>query len=182
LGGMTSVLKALVADAAFIAALFVEALASLSLLQSVHPISLREEFEPVLAFYHASLEPVLALGASVVWHTAPQWYVDAAALSAILFFLFFIGQVRKAMAPYEPAAELTVAEAFVDWSLSAAFCAVGALILGPTLLPLLTVPVALLIGAAQLAGWRRRFELSRGYYVNLLCLGALLGGIYVLQR
>jgi hypothetical protein len=179
---MTGMLKALVADAAFIAALFVEALASLSLLQSVHAISLREEFEPVLAFYRDSLAPVLALGTNLVWRSGPQWYEDAAALSAILFFLFFIGQVRKAMAPYEPAAGLTVAEAFVDWSLSAVFCAVGALIFGPTLLPLLTVPAALLIGVMQLAGWRRRFELSRGYYVNLLCLAAVLGGILILQR
>ncbi len=182
LGGMTGMLKALAADAVFIAALFVEALASLSLLQSVRAVTLSGEFEPVLAFYRASLAPVLALGTGVVWQSAPQWFVDAAVLSAILFFLFFIAQVRKAMAPYDPAAELTVAEAVVDWLLSAAFCAAGALVLAPTLLPLLTLPAALFIGVAQLAGRHGRFELSRSYYINLLCLGALLGGILTLQR
>jgi hypothetical protein len=180
--GMTGMLRALAVDAVFIATLFTEVLASLSLLQSTHSIVLREEFEPVLAFYHASVAPILAVGSNVVWHSAPQWFVDAAVLSAILFFLFFIAQARKAMAPYDPAAELTVAEAFIDTLLSGLFCAGGALILGPTLLPLLTLPAVLLIGAMQLAGGRCQFELSRGYYVNLLCLGAVLSGILILQR
>jgi hypothetical protein len=180
--GMTGMLKALVADAIFIATLFAEVLASLSLLQSTHLIALREEFEPILAFYHASLAPVLAVGLNLFWHSAPQWFVDAAVLSAILFFLFFIARARKAMAPYEPAGEPSAAEAFVDWLLPAVFCAAGALVLGPTLLPLLTLPAALLIGILQLAGRQCRFELSRGYYVNLLCLGAVLGGILILQR
>src|SRR5208337_4831888 len=96
-------LRALAADAVFIAALFVEALASLSLLQSTQAITLREEFEPMLGFYHAKLAPVLAFGANLVWRPAPQWFVDASVLAAILFFLFCIAQARKAMEPYEPA-------------------------------------------------------------------------------
>ena len=54
--------------------------------------------------------------------------------------------------------------------------------LGATLLPLLTVPAALALGAGQRAGRFRWFELSRGYYFNLLCLGAISGGALILQR
>ncbi len=174
-------LRVLAADAVFIAALFVEALASLSLLQSVQAVALREEFEPVLRFYHAKLVPVLAAGANVVWRPAPQWFLDASVLGAILFFLFFIAQARKAMAPYETMQSPTRIEAIIDWVLPAVFCAAGALVLGPTLLPLLTLPAALLLGAIRLAGRPCRFELSRSYYVNLLCLGAIPGGIFLLQ-
>jgi hypothetical protein len=175
-------LRALVADAAFIASLFVEVLASLSLLQSAGVIALREEFAPLLASYNAKLVPVLAAGANVVWHPAPQWFMDATVLSTILFFLFFIAQARKAMAPYEPAEKLTNIEAAVDWLLPVIFCAVGALIPGPTLLPFLTLPAALFLGARRLAGRPSRFELSRSYYVNLLCLGAILGLVVMQQR
>jgi hypothetical protein len=175
-------LRALAADAAFIAALFVEALASLSLLQSVYAIALREEFEPVMAFYHAELAPVLAIGAKLVWREPPQWFMDASVLSAILFFLFCIAQARKAMAPYEPVQSTTRIDAFVDWVLPAAFCAAGAFVLAPTLLPLLTLPAALLLGAKRLAGRPRRFELSGTYYFNLLCLGVISGGAFLLQR
>jgi hypothetical protein len=175
-------LRALAADAVFIAALFVEALASLSLLQSTRAITLREEFEPVLGFYHAKLAPVLAFGANLVWRPAPQWFADASVLAAILFFLFCIAQARKAMEPYEPAQTPTKIEAIIDWALPAVFCAAGALVSGPTLLPFLTLPAALLLGAAQLAGRPRRFELSRSYYFNLLCFCALLGGTLLLQR
>ncbi len=175
-------LRALAADAVFIAALFVEALASLSLLQSTQAITLREEFEPMLGFYHAKLAPVLAFGANLVWRPAPQWFVDASVLAAILFFLFCIAQARKAIEPYEPAQTPTKIEAIIDWALPAVFCAGGALVLGPTLLPLLTLPAALLLGVKELARRPCRFELSRSYYTNLVCLGALLGGTLLLQR
>ena len=176
-------LRALAADAVFLAALFVEALASLSLLQSVQAVTLAEAFEPMLRFYRAELAPMLAIGANVVWHPAPQWFVDASVLSAILFFLFFIAQARKAMAPYEPAAgQPSRVEAAVDWLLPAAFCAGGALVLGPTLLPLLTVPAALVLGAGQRMGRFLWFELSRGYYFNLFCLAAVLAGAFLFQR
>jgi hypothetical protein len=175
-------LRALVADAAFIVALFVEALASLSLLQFAGVVVLREEFAPLLASYNASLAPFLAAGAGVVWHPAPQWFVDATVLSAILFFLFVIAQARKAMAPYEPVEKLTNIEAAIDWLLPVMFCAAGALVFGPTLLPFLTLPAALFLGAKRLAGRPSRFQISRSYFVNLLCLGAVLGAVVMLQR
>ncbi len=174
-------LKALAADAAFIAALFIEALASLSLLQSVHAIALREEFEPLLGFYRSQAAPALVPGTNVVWHLAPQWFADVSVLAAVLFFLFFIAQARRAMAPYNPSGRVTAIEAAVDWVLPAVFCAAGALVLGPTLLPLLTLPAAFLVWALQLAGKPCWFELSRSYYFNLLCLGAIFGGALVLQ-
>jgi hypothetical protein len=175
-------LRGLVADAAFIASLFIEALASLSLLQSIHAITLREEFGPLLASYHANLAPVLAVGANLVWRPAPQWFVDAVVLSAILFFLFYIAQARKAMAPYEPTEPLNNIEAVIDWVLPVIFCAAGAIIFAPTLLPLLSLPAALFLGAKQLAGRPGRFALSRSYFVNLLCLGAIVVAVFVIQR
>lgn len=175
-------LKALAADAIFIAALFIEALASLSLLQTVHAISLREEFEPLLGFYRGQAAPLLAAGANVIWPSAPQWFWDASVLAAVFFFLFFIAQARQAMAPYEAAGRPSVIEAAIDWVLPAVFCAAGALVFGPTLLPLLTLPAALILGAVKLAGRPCWFELSRGYGFNLLCLGAIFGGALILQR
>ncbi len=175
-------LRALTADAVFIAALFIELLAALSLLQSGHAAVLREEFTPVLGFYRTGLVPVLAHGANVVWPASPQWLGDASILAAILFFLFFIAQARKAMAPYENPPSQAPIEAALDRALPVAFCAAGALVLGPTLLPFLTLPAALLLGAGKLAGRPCWFELSRSYYVNLLSLAAVLGLILVLQR
>jgi len=175
-------LRALIADAAFIGALFAEVLASLSLLQSVNAVALREELLPLLAAYRGGVAQDLAAGASLVWRSAPQWYVDAAALGAILFFLFCIAQVRKAMAPYEPTGKLTRIEAGIDWALPILICAAGSLILGPTLLPLLTVPAAAILGMARLAGRPHRFELSRGYYVNLLSVGVILAAVLILLR
>jgi hypothetical protein len=174
--------RALVADAAFIAALFIEVLASLSLLQSVHAIALRDEFTPLLASYHVKLAPFLAVGTKLVWRPAPQWFVDAAVIGAVLFFLFFIAQARKAMAPYEPTAQLTNIEAAIDWLLPVLFCSAGALALGPTLLPLLTVPAAVILGAKRVAGWPGQFVLSRSFFANLMCLVIVLGAIFILQR
>lgn len=173
-------LGALTADAVFIAAVFVEVLAALSLLQSVQGIALREEFEPVLGFYRTHIAPVLAYGANVIWGAAPQWFADASILAAILFFLFFIAQARKAMAPYEAAASLARAEAVIDWALPALFCALGALVFGPTLLPFLTLPAALFLGLGRLMERPCWFEVSRGYYSNILCLGAALIGMLAL--
>ncbi len=174
--------KALASDAVFIAAIFAEALVLLSLLQSTQAIALREEFEPLLGFYHTELAPALAVGASVVWKDAPQWFTDASVLSAILFFLFCIAQARKAMAPYGAIQDLTRIEALIDWVLPVLFCAAGALLLGPTLLPLLTLPAALFLGAARLTGRPWQFELSRSYYANALCLAAVLGGVFIALR
>jgi len=175
-------LRALTADAIFIATVFIESLAALSLLQAGHAAILREEFEPVLAFYRTKLVPLVGYGANAVWPSAPQWFADASILAAILFFLFFIAQARKAMAPYEEPHSQAPAEAALDWALPVAFCAAGALVTGPTLLPFLTLPAALFLGLVKLAGRPCWFELSRSYYFNILCLSAVLAGILGLQR
>jgi hypothetical protein len=175
-------LRALMADAIFIAALFIEILAALSLLESSHAAAFREEFEPVLAFYRTGLAPILGYGASVARHSPPQWYIDASILAAIWFFLFFIAQARKAMAPYEKPPQGALSEAAIDWALPVIFCGLGALFAGPALLPFITVPAALYIGFLKLAGKPCWFEISSSYAFNLLCLGGAVGGILLLQR
>ena len=94
-------LKALATDAFFIAAVFFETFAALSIAESTNLVALREEFEPILAFYRGHAAPVLAAGTHLVCAHPPQWYVDASVLSVFLFFLFFLSQTRSAMAPYE---------------------------------------------------------------------------------
>lgn len=175
-------LRALTADVIFIAALFIEILAALSLLQSAHAAVFHEGFEPVFAAYRAGIAPILGYGANVAWRSAPQWYMDASIISAILFFLFFIAQTRAAMAPYEEPPSRTPSEAAIDWALPLAFCTLGALAAGPTLLPFLTAPAALYLALLKLAGKPCWFGLSRSYYFNLLWLGAAVGGILLLQR
>jgi hypothetical protein len=182
-------LKALLADAIFIAAVFVETIASLSLFQSCQTIVLREEFEPVLAVYRGQALPFLAVGANAVWPSRPQWFADASVLASVFFFLFFIAQARNGMAPYDEAPALPLnqkwntsrTERLIDWALPALFCALGALILAPTLLAFLTIPTALLLGVRRLLGLSSWFEISQSYYANLLCLGGALLGILSLQ-
>ena len=126
---------------------------------------------------------MLAIGANLVWPAAPRWFVDASVLSAILFFLFFIAQARKAMAPYEQAAgQPTIAEAVADWLLPAVFCAAGALVLGATLLPLLTVPAALVIGAGQRGRLVPLVRAVRRLLFQPVLPGAISGGALMLQR
>jgi hypothetical protein len=183
--GTSGMLRALSADAIFIAAVLAETIAALSLLQSGHAIVLREEFEPVLAAYRGQALPFIAAGADVVWPLRPQWFADASLLAAIFFFLFFITQTRNAMAPYdgaEPAGDASRAERLIDWALPVVLCALGAVILAPTLLPFLTLPAALLLGAGKLLGLHSWFQVSRSYYVNILCLGGALLGILGLQN
>src|SRR5262249_43032459 len=94
-------LRALSADAIFIAAGRAEIIAALSLLQSGCAIALPEEFEPVLAVYRGQALPFLAAGANAVWPSRPQWFADASVLAGVFFFLFFIAQARNAMAPLD---------------------------------------------------------------------------------
>ncbi|MGO9546665.1 MAG: hypothetical protein ACLPPF_17950 [Rhodomicrobium sp.] len=180
-------LRALAGDAIFIAAVFIEILAALSVLQSVNAIVLREEFEPVLAYYRSHAVPLLAPGAGLFWASPPQWYWGVTLLGGVLFFLFFIAQARKAMAPYEErqgreSGVVSRIEALIDWVLPAAFCALGAAVLAPTLLPLLTLPAALFLSFRELTGRPVWFELSRSYYVNILCVGVGAAGMVMLQR
>jgi len=182
-------LRALAADAIFIAAVLIEVLAALSMLQSGRLAVLREEFVPVLAHYRAEAVPFLAPGANIVWPAAPQWFADASILSAALFFLFFIAQARNATAPHGEAhspghgsGPADRVEAVIDWALPVAMCGLGALLLAPTLLPVLTLPAALLLGARKLAGSPSWFEVSRSYYVNILCVTVAIAGILAFQR
>jgi hypothetical protein len=183
-------LRALSADAIFIAAVLAEIIAALSLLQSVHAIILREEFEPVLAVYRAQVLPFLAVGANAVWPAQPQWFADASLIAGVLFFLFFIAQTRNAMAPLDEAFAQRVgkdrdasrAEGLIDWALPVVFCIVGALVFAPAQLPFLTLPAALFLGVRRLLGFSSWFEVSRSYYVNLLCLATVLLGILSLQN
>jgi hypothetical protein len=178
-------LRALSADAIFIAAVLIEIIAALSLLQSGYAIVLREEFEPVLTLYRGQALPFLAAGANAVWPSRPQWIADASLLAGVFFFLFFIAQARNAMAPYDGAltgGDASRAERLIDWALPVVLCALGGLILAPTLLPFLTLPAALFLGVRKLLGLSSWFEVSRSYYVNLLCLAGVLLGIFSLQN
>ncbi len=183
----TSMLMALMADAIFIAAVFFEILATLSILQAWFAFPMREVFEPMLGFYRGQALPFLSPGTRLVYAGAPQWFVDASIFSAVFFFLFFIAQARRGMAPYSsecpPATVLrkrSRAEAAVDWALPPALCALGSVLLAPTLLPLLTLPAALVLGLSRLAGKPSWFAVSRSYYVNILVLGAVAGSIWAL--
>ncbi len=176
-------LAALMADAVFIAAIFAEVLAALSILQWVQAISLREEFGPVLAFYRGQAIPYLAPGAQLFWRPAASWYADACIFAAVLFFLFFIAQARRAMSPLGDAASgSNRLEALIDWLLPAALCAAAALVLAPTLLALLTLPAAAILGLRRLAGQPSWFELSRSYYLNIVFLGVALGAVLIVQH
>src|SRR5215469_14265834 len=139
-------LRAISADAIFIATVFVEIIAALSLIQSGHAIVLREELEPVLAVYREQALPFLAAGTNAVWPSRPQWFADASLLASVFFFFFFIAQARNAMAPCDEtlqprldrSGDVSRAEKFVDMALPVVLCVFGALVLAPTLLPFLT--------------------------------------------
>lgn len=182
-------LKALATDAFFIAAVFIETLAALSLAESASVIRLREEFEPIVAFYRGLAAPWLAAGTHLAYAPPPQWYVDASVLSVFLFFFFFLSQTRSAMAPYEdpslPGLSVsapTAFEAFIDWLLPPIFCGIGALLLGPALLPFLTFPAAFLLAMRRFQGKISWFHFPRGYFPNLIMTGLAFGAILILQR
>lgn len=180
-------LRAIFSDAVFCAALFVEFLAILSTLQAVAGVQLRDEFTPIMSSYHAKTAPVSAIGASLFAGMPPAWYADALLIAAALFFLFFIAQARNAMAPYDdpggsPIEEAKGVEAAIDYFLPAAVCAIGAAITAPTLLPFLTLPIALWLLVKRLFGKPSWFKVSLSYYVNILLLAALAAAISVLAR
>jgi hypothetical protein len=188
LNGEPVMLTAMLSDALFIGAVFFEALAVLSLLRSAQAIALPEALEPVLTFYREKAMPILTPGTPFVWGSSPGWVADASIVSAVLFFQFFILQARRAMAPCGGAGPiykrqpLERIEALIDWALPGAACAAGALIAGPILAPLLTVPAAIMLEVRRLAGSPSWFHVSKSYYLNLLCLGFLFGGALTLFR
>lgn len=180
-------LGALAADAIFCATVLVEIMAALSILQGANAIQLREEFEPILAFYHTHAVPVIAFGAGAVPAHTQTWFADATIIATVLFFLFFIKQARRATAPYEAENPFSDADApsrgekIVDWLLPVIVCAAGAFIFSLTLLPFLTLPVALwlILRKAWSSSW---FEVSSAYYANVLVLGLGVAAIMALPR
>ncbi len=180
-------LRAIFTDAVFCAALFVESLALLSILQVVAGLELREEFTPIMSSYHARTAPLSAIGAGLFAGKPPAWYADALIIAAVLFFLFFIAQARNAMAPYDdpgasPMAEAKGVEAGIDFFLPTIVCVIGAAITAPMLLPFLTLPIALWLLLKRLFGKPSWFKVSSSYYVNTVLLAALATGIFAIAR
>ncbi len=179
-------LLAMFADAVFCAAFLTEALALVSILQAAHGLELNEAFVPIMRFYHAETAPLLSLGSALFAGKPPIWFADAAIISAVLFFLFFIEQARNAMAPHpdedgrsSPAP--TRLEAAIDLVLPPTICGVGAVFTAPTLLPFLTLPVALVLLLRKAFGRPSWFKVSPSFYVNLLLLAAIAGALFALQ-
>jgi hypothetical protein len=165
-------IRGMTGDAIFIMAVFFENLAALSLLERFKAIVMPEAFSPVMALYHTKILPLLVPLAQLIKDETPAWLSDAALIASVLFFHFFIGQTRQAMAPFEGEGEARDrAEALIDWLLPIAACAIAAIATGPLLLPLLTLPAALALSALRLSGSRPRFKVPSGYYANLLGLG-----------
>jgi hypothetical protein len=180
-------LMAIAADAIFCAALFVETLALISIFQAANGLPLHDALIPVMRFYHEKTAPLSAFGSLV---GAQGWAADAAIIAAVLFFSFFIKQARNAMAPYDddhaptPSAAYaaTRIDAAIDLIFPAAICGIGAAVTAPTLLPFLTLPVALWLLLKRVAGTPSWFEVSPSYYVNLALLACVAAAIYALAR
>jgi len=173
-------IRAIAADAVFCAAFLTESLALLSILHGVYGLALGELFIPIMKTWRAATEPLVGFGAAVFSSNPPLWVADAAAIAGVFFFLFFIRQARNAVAPNEdgtyPAdAARTRLDAVIDDAIPTVLCAFGAVLLAPTLLPLLTLPVALWLLAKKQLGRPAWFDVSPTYYVN----AALLAGVAV---
>jgi hypothetical protein len=177
-------LMTIVADAVFFAALFTETLALISIAHAIHGLALNDALIPVMRFYRETTAPFAGVGASLF--AAPPWFADAVIIAAVLFFSFFITQARNAMAPYDngdgASYKATRLDAAIDSTLPAAFCAIGAAVTAPTLLPFLTIPAALWLLITKAAGKPSCFEVSRSYYVNLALLGCVAAAIFALIR
>ncbi len=176
-------IAALAADALLFIAVFFETLAGVSILRSLNLIRLSKGFDPLLAFYQAKALPVLGLGARLYPATPAFWYADACVLSAFLFYLFFFNQARRASDPLPtindtPIARRTVREMILDVTLPSAFCIGGAVVASATLLPLLTIPIALTLLVRRLSGNPSWFQVSSRYYANLVILAAAIAVIY----
>ncbi len=176
-------LMAIAADAIFCAALFVETLALISIFQAACGLSLNGALVPVMRAYHEKLAAFAGLSS---FFAAPGWLADAAIIAAVLFFSFFIAQARNAMAPYDdgqgPSCKPTRVEAAIDLVLPAAVCVIGAAATAPTLLPFLTLPVALVLLLKRVAGKPSWFEVSPSYYANAVLLAGVAAAIFALAR
>jgi hypothetical protein len=179
-------LLAMFADAVFCAAFLAEALALISILHAVQGVQLNEAFTPVLRFYHAETAPLLSVGSALFAGKPPVWFADAAIISAVFFFLFFIEQARNAMAPYPdddgwPSLAPTRLDAAIDFVLPPAICGVAAVFTAPTLLPFLTLPAALVLLLRNAIGGPSWFKVSPSFYVNLLLLAAIAAALFASQ-
>jgi hypothetical protein len=179
-------LGALLADAFFGLAVVIETAAALSLLRSLWGIPLRDELDPILAFYHNSASSAFGAIGYIIPARFPAWFTDAYALSFALCFFFFIAQGRAAMTPYNDAAlykiPLSRTEIVLDATLPVILCLLGAALLSFTLLPLLTPLAALWLLLLKLAGHPSWFRVSRSYHVNMLAAGALTAAIASFAR
>jgi hypothetical protein len=184
--GAIEMLKALAEDAIFTITVFLETLAALSIFQQAGAIQFREELAPVLFFYREHALPVIAFAANLLPVNTPPWFADAYVIAAVLFFLFFIEQARRGMAPYDDlppnftGRDLKPVEIAIDAILPAAACAIGAFVSAVTLLPFLTLPVALWLGARKLLGKPSWFGVRRSYYVNAVVVAAATAAVYAL--
>jgi hypothetical protein len=176
-------LMAIVADAVFCAAVFAETLALISIFQTAYGLQLNEAFIPVMRAYHEKMAPLAGLGENF---GAPAWTGDASLIAAAMFFSFFIAQARNAMAPYDdgqgPLYKPARLEAAIDFILPASLCAIGAALTAPTLLPFLTLPVALWLLLKRLTGKPGWFEVSPSYYVNAVFLAGVAASLFALAR
>ena len=150
-------------------------------------LELPEEFTPIMNSYHAKTAPFAAIGSAFFASKPPAWYADAVLIAAVLFFQFFIAQARNAMAPYDdpqagPISEARGLEAAIDFILPAFVCVIGAVITAPTLLPFLTLPVALWLLLKRAFGKPSWFKVSTSYYVNIVLLAAIAAAIFALAR
>jgi hypothetical protein len=174
------------ADAVFCAAFLAEALALVSILQAAHGLQLNEAFTPILRFYHAETAPLLSVGSALFAGKPPVWFADAAIISAVVFFLFFIEQARNAMAPFPDAdgwspPAPTRLDAAIDLVLPPAVVAIAAVFTAPTLLTFLTLPVALVLLLGKAFGSPSWFKVSSSFYVNLFLLAAVAAALFAMQ-
>jgi hypothetical protein len=181
-------LKELAEDAIFVVTVFFEVLASLSIMQDTGAILFGGEPGPVLLFYREHALPVLAFGARLFPVMDVPWFADAYLIAEVLFFLFFIGQARRALAPYDDisargrAEKVGTVEAVIDAALPVAFCAIGAILVAITLLPFLTLPAALWLAARRLLKTPCWFAVGRSYYVNAVLVASAAGLFFAFGR
>ena len=77
-----------------------------------------------------------------------------------------------------PIGEAKGLEAAIDFILPAFVCVIGAVVTAPTLLPFLTLPVALWLLLKRAFGKPSWFKVSPGYYANIVLLAAIAAAIF----
>lgn len=165
----------LAADAVFLAALSIEALAVVSLAVELAAFVPKPELAHVLSAYREWMAGLCSLMPEGVLPSR-QAFGDAYIVSFIWFFLFTIRQARIASAPPRALAgydgALTGIERAIDAGLPALVCALAGAVASFTLLPLFTPVAALAILSSGAIGRPPWFKISRAFHVNLasVCL------------